>query len=57
MTIEELFASVPDPPASTQTAVWKDLNQLGRFPSTAPIPIAPGAPVPPVIFPGAGNGF
>lgn len=51
------FTMLPPPAQSTQTAVWKDLNQLGQTPSTAPIPIAPGAPVPPVIFPGFGNGF
>jgi hypothetical protein len=36
------FTMLPKPPKATATAVWKDLQQLGKAPSTAPIPYAPG---------------
>jgi hypothetical protein len=43
------FTMLPAPPKGVQAAVWRDLNQLGKAPSTAPIPYAPGNPGTPPI--------
>lgn len=46
------FTMLPNPPKSIQAAVWKDLQRLGKQPSTAPLPYTGGGQ-PPIPFPGS----
>ena len=51
-SIDVTFTMLPPPASTIQSAVWRDLQLLGKLPSTAPIPIATGAPTPVTIAPG-----
>jgi hypothetical protein len=46
-SISVTFTMLPTPPAATQNAVWKDLQQLGKQPYTVATPLSPttGLPV------------
>lgn len=50
------FTMLPKPPSGTQTAVWKDLQQLGKAPYAVQTPIAiPGVTATTPIIPGVSS--
>jgi hypothetical protein len=40
-SVDVTFTMLPQPPSSTQTAVWKDLQKLGKAPYTVQTPLSP----------------
>ena len=50
------FTMLPDPPQQTQSAVWQDLQKLGKAPYTVQTPIAiPGVTATSPVIPGVSS--